>query len=219
MVGLSVQAINVIKEAFNRLIGVFDFLASLVGLLPPKKLRVRFVILRDERGLPVLDEALAQTAYDETARVLGRAARVELVPIGWRVVTAPHGAPTAALDSHCTDGAWSDDLGQAGTFYRSIMAKTSLGTFLGYGAPVTVFFVRSISGKNGCSLGLLTDYVTVEAGAVKRTRGLIGHEIAHACGLLHSKNQQNLMFPTGPGTIISRFQTAVFRNSRHVTFW
>ncbi len=99
------------------------------------------------------------------------------------------------------------------------MAKTPLGTLIGYGAPVTVFVVRSISDKNGCSLGLLTDYVTIEAKAVLRTRGLMAHEIAHACGLLHSQDTTNLMFPTGPGTEISRFQTAVFRNSRHVTFW
>jgi hypothetical protein len=217
--GLLIQSINFIKDAFNRVLGAFDFVLSLLGMLPVKKLRVRFVILRDERGLPVWDESLAHIAYEETMRILGRAARVELVPIGWRVVTAPHGAPRAALDVHCTDGAWSDDIGEAGAFYRSIMAKTPLGTVLGYGAPVTVFIVRSISDKNGCSLGLLTDYVTVEAGAIKPTRGLIAHEIAHACGLLHSKDKDNLMYPSGPGTTISRFQTAVFRNSRHVTYW
>lgn len=217
--GLFIQSVNFVKEAFNRLFGVFDFFASLFGVLPTKKLRVRIVILRDERGLPVLNESAAQSAFDETARLLGRAARVELVPVGWRVVTAPHGAPTAALDGRCTDGAWSDDLGAAGAFYRSIMAKTPVGTAVGYGAPVTVFIVRSITDKNGCSLGLLTDYVTVEAKAIVRTRGLIAHEIAHACGLLHSQDKASLLFPTGPGTEMTRFQTAVFRNSRHVTFW
>lgn len=217
--GLLIQSINFIKEAFNRVFGILDFFLSWLGMLPVKKLRVRFVILRDERGLPVMDEAVAHTAYEETMRILGRAAQVELVPVGWRVVTAPHGAPRAALDVRCTDGAWSDDIGEAGAFYRSIMAKTAAGTLLGYGAPVTVFFVRSISDKNGCSLGLLTDYVTVEASAVKRTRGLIAHEIAHACGLFHSQDTANLMFAAGPGMGISRFQTAVLRNSRHVTYW
>ncbi|MEZ4515507.1 MAG: matrixin family metalloprotease [Chloroflexota bacterium] len=214
-----IQSFNFVKEALNRVIGVFDFVVSLFGIWPAKKLRVRIVILRDERGLPVMDEPAAQRAFDETARILGRAAQVEMVPVGWRVVTAPHGAPTAALDVRCTDGAWSDDLGEAGSFYRSIMAKTAVGTIVGYGAPVTVFVVRSISDKNGCSLGMLTDYVTVEAREALRTRGLIAHEIAHACGLLHSQDKANIMYPTGPGATMSRFQTAVFRNSRHVTYW
>lgn len=217
--GLIVQSINFIKEAFNRLFGIFDLFMSLFGVQPTKKLRLRIVILRDERGLPVMDEPAAHRAYEETARILGRAAQVELVPVGWRVVTAPHGAPRAALNVRCTDGAWSDDMGEAGSFYRNIMAKTPLGTATGYGAPVTVFMVRSISDKNGCSLGMLTDYVTVEAGAATRTRGLVAHEIAHACGLLHSQDKTNLLYPVGPGTVLSRFQTAVFRNSRHVTYW
>ncbi len=51
--GLLVQSFNFVKEAFNRLLGFFDFFMSLFGALPTKKLRLRIVILRDERDLPV----------------------------------------------------------------------------------------------------------------------------------------------------------------------
>ena len=47
--GLS-QIVNVAKEIVNRVFGVFDFLANLIGILLPKKLRLRVVILRNEGG-------------------------------------------------------------------------------------------------------------------------------------------------------------------------
>jgi hypothetical protein len=88
----------------------------------------------------------------------------------------------------------------------------------GYGAPVTVFIVRSISTRNGCSLGVLTDYVTVEAKTLKRTRRLLIHEIAHACGLWHSRDEMNLMMPKEPGEQLAGWQAATLRSSRHVTY-
>lgn len=217
--GLLWQVFNVLKEVVNRLIKLPDLALALIGIRPVKKLRLRIVILRDERGLPVAGNEEVLPVYEEARRILARTARVMVEPAGWQVVTAPHAAPKAALDVHCTDGAWQDDMGRAGEFYRSLMAKSGLGTATGYGAPVTVFIVRSISTRNGCSLGILTDYVTVEAKTLKSTRRLLVHEIAHACGLWHVKDRQNLLFPEGPGDQLAGWQAAVLRSSRHVTYF
>jgi hypothetical protein len=220
MAGLLWQIFNVIKEVLNRLLKLPDLLLALVGIRPAKRLRLRIVILRDERGLPVAGNEEVLPVYEEARRILGRSARVMVEPAGWQVVTAPHAAPKAALDVHCTDGgAWQDDMGQAGAFFRSLMARTALGTATGFTAPVTVFIVRSISNRNGCSLGVLTDYVTVEAKTLKTTRRLLVHEIAHACGLWHSSNRDNLMFPQGPGEQLAGWQAALLRSSRHVTYF
>jgi hypothetical protein len=213
------QLFNIIKEVLNRLIKLPDFLLALIGVLPDKKMRLRIVILRDERGLPVAGNEEVLPVYEEARRVLARSARVIVEPSGWQVVTAPHAAPKAALDVHCLDGAWQDDLGEAGAFFRSLMAKTPLGTVTGYGTPVTVFIVRSISTRNGCSLGVLTDYVTVEAKTLKTTRRLLAHEVAHACGLWHSRDEKNLMMPRGPGEQLAGWQAAILRSSRHVTYF
>lgn len=213
------QVFNLIKETLNRLIKLPDLFLALIGIRPNKKLRLRIVILRDERGLPVAGNEAVTPVYDEVRRLLAQQARVLVEPAGWQVVTAPHAAPKAALDVHCADGAWQDDLGQAGAFYRSLMAKTTLGTLTGYGAPVTVFIVRSIATRNGCSLGALTDYVTVEAQTLKTTRRLLAHEVAHAGGLWHSGDRRNLMFPNGPGETLAGWQAAILRSSRHVTYF
>lgn len=218
MVAFFWQVFNLIKEFLNRLIKLPDLMLALIGIRPNKKLRLRIVILRDERGLPVAGNEAVLPVYEEVRRILGRQARVLVEPAGWPVVTAPHAAPKAALDVHCTDGAWQDDMGQAGAFYRGLMAKTTLGTLTGYGAPLTVFIVRSISTRNGCSLGALTDYVTVEAQTLKTTRRLLVHEVSHACGLWHSGDRRNLMFPDGPGDELGGWQAAILRSSRHITY-
>ena len=100
---------------------------------------------------------------------------------------------------------------------RTIKLPELLLTLVGYGAPLTVFVVRSMSTHNGCSLGPAADYVTVEAKTLRGTRRLLAHEVAHACGLWHTKNPANLMFPRGPGEELTHMQAAVLRTSRHVT--
>ena len=219
MTGLLWQIFNVLKEVLNRTIKFPELLLTLLGFSATKKLRLRVVILRDERGLPLASNEEAQPAYEEARRIFARMAGVSVEPAGWRVVTAPHAAPKAALNVHCTDGAWQDDLGTAGGFFRSLMARTTGGTLTGYGQPLTVFIVRSMSTHNGCSLGAATDYVTVEAKTLRTTRRLLAHEVAHACGLWHSKNPANLMAPRGPGEELAHWQAAVLRTSRHVTFF
>lgn len=219
MVGLLWEVFNLLKEVANRLIKLPEFLLTLVGVRFGKRLRLRVVVLRDERGLPLASDAEVRPAYEEAQRILARMAGVAVEPAGWRVVTAPHAAPKAALDVRCTDGAWRDDLGQAGAFFRSLMATTMAGTLTGYGQPVTVFIVRSMTTHNGCSLGAAADYVTVEAKSLRTARRLLAHEVAHACGLWHTKRPNNLMLPKGPGEEMTHLQAAVLRSSRHVTYF
>lgn len=217
MSGLLWQIFNLLKEVLNRTVKLPELLLTLAGLRTTKRLRLRVVVLRDERGLPLASNEEVIPAYEEARRIFARMAGVVVEPDGWRVVTAPHAAPREALDVRCTDGAWRDDLGRAGAFFRSLMAKSTAGTLIGYGAPLTVFVVRTMTTHNGCSLGAATDYVTVEAKALKSTRRLLAHEVAHACGLWHTKNTTNLMFPRGPGEELAHWQAAVLRTSRHVT--
>ena len=76
--------------------------------------------------------------------------------------------------------------------------------------------VKSVEGGKlaGCSLGPLTDYVTVRADQPV----CLAHELGHACSLLHTQAAANLMNPTCGGVHLSRWQVAVLRASRHVTY-
>lgn len=215
--GAVAQSLNVLREAANRVPGLVDTAAGFAGVRPYKKLLLHVVILRDEEGKALAPDEAVIPSFLEAQRIFMEQARVRLIPAGTMVVTLDEPAPAPALDVHCDDGAWQEDFDTAGEFFRRHEAR-GRGRISGYGAPVTVFVVRDISNKGGCSLGPLTNYVTIEARMLPRARyRLIAHEVAHACGLWHSKDKANLMYPKGPGDLLLPWQVAILRNSRHVT--
>lgn len=215
--GALTQSRNILQETVNRVPGLLELAASVAGVRPYKKMLLRVVILRDEEGKALATDEMIVPSFVEAQRIFLEQARVRLLPAGRLIVTVDEPAPEMALDVHCDDGAWQEDFGRAGDYFRRYCARAGRPA-LGYGAPVTVFIVRDISNKGGCSLGPLTDYVTLEAKMLLRARyRLVAHEVAHACGLWHSKEKTNLMFPKGPGDKLARWQSAILRNSRHVT--
>jgi len=217
IIGALMQILNVIKETFIRLLGIVDFALFFVGFRPLKTMRLRVVVLRGPEGEPLTTEADVALAVAEMTRVFEEKAHTRVVAAEPLVVIGEGIAPHEALNVHCDDGAWQEDFGPTGAYFRKACARSLVGTLSGYGAPVTVFIVQEISGKGGCSLGPLTDYVTQEARTVGHNR-LMAHEVAHACGLWHSKDTPNLMYPSRPGDYMAPWQAAIFRNSRHVTY-
>lgn len=216
--GTVAQGSNVVKESLKRALGLPELGINAIGVRPFKQLRVRVVILRDEEGQPLCTPEDIGPSWEEARRIFSDQAYVRLTSAAPRIVISPGPAPAAALNVHCDDGAWQEDMDLAGDYFRRNCAKTRAGKWAGYGAPVTVFIVRDISNKGGCSLGPLTDYVTLEAGMLSRARHrLLAHEVAHACGLWHASDKGNLMFPKGPGDKLSFWQALLLRNSRHIT--
>ena len=211
------QAANVLRETARRLVGVPEMARTLAGSRRPKRLRVRVLILRDEQGRPVATVGDVEPALAEARRVLREQAAIELLPAHEpAVATLEVPAPAAALDSPCAEGSWRADFGAGGAFFRRFAARR--GGDSG-GAPITVFVVRDVLGKAGCSLGPLVDYVTVDMGALRgRTRRVLVHELGHACGLPHSRAAGNLMLPRRMGERLQPWQAAVLRSSRHVTY-
>ncbi len=213
---------NIFTEAANRLLGLPDLLVCLVGIHPRKKLRLRVLILRDEHGRALMSERDVLPAVELAKDVFDDQCEVDVLAVGDIMIrTLPDSAPVAALEVGCTWDAWWEDFGAAGQYFRDNHAS---GGFLGYARPVTVFIVREVRGRTGCSLGPLTDYVTVDvAGMANPTAPdgrprILAHEVAHACGLPHDDDPNNLMEPNGPGTALGIWQECFFRNSRHVTY-
>jgi hypothetical protein len=211
------QAANVLRETGSRVLGVPELAGSLAGSRRPKRLRVRVLILRDEQGKPVATPTDVEPALAEARRVLQEHAGIELLPALEPIVaTLDAPAPPTALDSPCAEGSWQADFGTGGAFFRHFAARRGAN---GAGGPITVFVVRDVLGKAGCSLGPLVDYVTVDMGALTgRTRRVLAHELGHACGLPHSSAAENLMLPKRMGDRLAPWQVAVLRSSRHVTY-
>jgi hypothetical protein len=211
------QGANVLREAGNRVVGIPELAGSLAGSRRPKKLRVRVVILRDEAGKPVATPEQVEPSLVEARRVLREQLAIDLLPAAEPLVrTLEVPAPPAALDSPCADGSYRADLGEGGAFFRRHRER---GGVTGSGAPITVFVVRDVLGKAGCSLGPLVDHVTVDMTALTGRRlRVLAHELGHACGLPHSNAAENLMLPKAMGDRVQPWQAAVFRSSRHVTY-
>lgn len=223
------EAVNVVEEIGNRVLGVPDFIASILGIRLPKRMQLRVVVLRDETSSPLLDEADAELAVSLAKDILKRQCQTVVRATGGRMImTVDDAAPAAALDVGCQEDAWAEDFGAAGRYFRTHAAP---GGFLGYGRPVTVFVVREVKGEGGCSLGPLVDYVTVDTTGMTKPNDsdvdittetrprTLAHEVAHACGLWHVDDNTNLMKAEGSGIGLDGWQESVVRNSRHVTYF
>jgi len=124
------------------------------------------------------------------------------------------------LDVHCDRIAVWEDLWATGARFHllglRLHLRAGLRRLLGYGAPVLVIVVRSIAQHDGCSLGPLTDYITLAANVPI----CLAHELGHACNLLHRPDESdNLMHPICGKTELTPWQIALLRASRHVTYF
>lgn len=224
---------NSILTLLHFMLGLWEFLAWRLGFRPIKKLKVGVILLSDERNQTVVDADHVVAALQKTAAFFEEEAKVKLLPAAhipktqsgdqqplhaW-ITILDHQSSRRILEVGCNGKAILDDLGTPGASFQWANLRrqffTSFRRVSGYGAPITIFIVREIEGKIGCSLGWLTDYVTVQHNQLKA----IPHELGHACNLLHRNNSPtNLMHPIVPDVPqLTDWQAAVMRSSRHVT--
>ncbi len=191
----------------------------LVWLPIQKKMRIQVFILRNEAGDSLLNDAVSlqklQDAVDFAIKTFKDKMDIKVISYGKPVIqTLPKPAPSAALDVKCDSGAASNEWGEAGEYFANNLAGWNLIP-IHLGFPITAFVVRHIDGKIGCSMGLLTDYVTLSIPGAASTTTL-AHEMGHCCSLLHRDDVKNLMFTNdGRGNNVTGWQKFVVRNSRH----
>lgn len=212
------QVVRIVVEVVGRALGVFDLLFGFAAW-PPKKIRIQIFILSDQNGNPMVSPGDLTPSIDWARKVFKDRLNVKLKAYGDPIVqTITEPAPSAALNVHCDVEAWGEEFGQAGDYFaRHLAGWNAVPVSLTF--PVTVFIVNDVSGKIGCSLGPLTDYVTVDRAGVKSITTM-AHEIGHACGLWHYDGKSNLMWAdNGRGDEVAWWQKNLFRSSRHVMYW
>ena len=211
--GIGRVTIRTIIEILHRaLINLFD---TLFGFLnwPEKKIRIKIFILPDPDGCAVISSADLDASIDYAKRIFKKQFNVTVSayrkePFAELLPVIP---PTEVLYTKGGPAALKEEFKVAGSFFG---AKLS-----GIIYPVTAFVVIKINGASGCSLGVISDYVTLDpVGA--RQPSVLAHELAHACGLWHIGQKTNLLYPYSKrGDEVKWWQRNIFRSSRHVTYW
>ena len=206
--------IRIITETVHRL--VINILDTGFGFLnwPEKKLRVKIFILQDPQTNSVISSADLDAAIEYAKRSFKKNFNTRLLPYKYGQQFAEvlqKKAPNEVLYTKGSIGALREEFAITGSFFASNLS----GLFY----PITAFVVLDIEHASGCSLGPLTDYVTLDPVGAKNVSTL-AHEIAHACGLWHLRLKPNLLWRTfSRGDQVKWWQKNIFRGSRHVTYW
>ena len=214
LTGIARVIVRILVEVIHR--AVINIVDTLFGFLnwPEKKLKVKIFILQDIQGNPVVSPIDLDVAIDHAKKSFKKNFNVRLLPhhanepFAERLQKIP---PYKVLHTKGGISALSEEFKITGSFFASNLS----GLF----HPVTAFIVLDIDGAAGCSLGPLTDYITLDPEGA-RNASTLAHELAHACGLWHHGARVNLMWPNfSRGDEIIWWQKNLFRSSRHVTYW
>lgn len=224
-----------------------DFLLTWLGIMATKKMRLLVLVQQDVAG-PVATPDDVETVIRLARSIFWEELRIKILPARqdfsltfsdsgspagndlssyWKVIESP--SVDSTLDVCCEWCAFSKDLGAVGSDFEGMMLRENFwgngGRAISLGAPVVAFTVRSYSdGKNGCSLGPLTDYVTILLDPnpdADLDESILAHELGHACNIIgHSSDRSNLMFEKrSRGHNLTVSQKMLIRSSRHVTWW
>ena len=205
--------IRIVVEVIHRLlINIGD---TLFGFLnwPEKKLRIKILILKESKAIPILSISDLDPALEYAAISLKKNFNVKLIPIRQeQFVEVLEKLPAKKnLYTKGGPGALAEEFKATGNFFASNLCGSLY--------PVTTFVVIDIAGASGCSLGPLTDYITLDIGGARSNSTLV-HEIAHACGLWHVSERTNLLYKNqSRGDEVKWWQKNLFRSSRHITYW
>lgn len=211
--GIGRVTTRIIIEVLHRvLINLFD---TFFGFLdwPEKKIRIKIIILPDPEGNAVIPSTDIHASIAYAQRIFKKHFNVTLLAHNKESFAEllPTIPPIDVLYTKGGPAALKEEFRIAGSFFASHLS----GVFY----PVTVFVVINIKGASGCSLGPLSDYVTLDPVGANQT-SVLAHELAHACGLWHMNEKANLLYPYHKrGDEVKWWQKNIFRGSRHVTYW
>ena len=224
--GIIRTILNWLTEVIWRIVGIFDFVGSLIGIRPRKKMYFGVIVPSTDRT-PIVPDADIQRQVDAAVAFYDQTCNINLIFTGICHTDIP--PPDAGLTVGCDAGGFFNDWWLAGSYFELATATCkftdSFRRVIGLGAEIIVFVVRNVtpdtatSSTNGCSFGSTHNYVVVEA---KPTDSAFtaAHEIGHSCWLPHDSGATNLMNPITPMTMptLTDLQISLVRWSKHCVY-
>ena len=219
--GIIRTILNWLTEIIWRIVGIFDFIASLLGARARKKMYFG-VIIPTHDSEPLANQSDIQPQIDAAIEHMDRLCNINFIFTG--VCNSSVNAPSNPLTYACNAEGFFSDWWIDGSFFEfaASLCKFEDGwrRVLGYGAEIIVFVVDNVTPEptDGCSMGPTTNYIMTEPNT---QNNMIVHETGHACFLLHRDDDPvNLMSPSVLNTpqTLTNWQISVIRSSRHCTY-
>ncbi|WP_027330777.1 hypothetical protein [Marinimicrobium agarilyticum] len=222
--GIIRTVVNWLLEIFWRAVGIFDFILSLAGVRPRKKMYFSIIVPSNGRT-PLMSEAALQPWIETAIEVFDRTSNIDLRFTG--ICNTSVSPPGGEIILDCGAGGFFSDWWVLGSWFEFVANlckfESNWRRRSGYGGEIIVFVIHGYSSNSlGCSMGFTHDYVTVQQ-APGPFNDTVAHEIAHACGLLHrTTDGGNNLMDSGPRTTsqpdLTNWQSSVVRSSRHCTY-
>lgn len=219
--GLLRTILNWATEIVWRIVGLLDFLGSLVGIRLRKRMYFG-VIVPSVDGTPIVSDAEIQRQVDAAIDLYDRKCNIKLIFTGIRHTKVP--APAGGLSVGCDASGFFGDWWIAGSYFEFASATGkypgAFRRFIGHGAELIVFVVQDVTPGNtiGCSFGSTHNWVVVEASPGDPF--VAAHEMGHACWLSHRSDPNNLMSPSAPSVSpeLTGLQISLIRWSKHCVY-
>ncbi len=221
--GIIRTILNWVTEIIWRLVGLIDFVASLVGIRLRKKMYFG-VIVPSVGGTSIVTDADIQRQVDAAVSFYDQTCNINLIFTG--ICHTNISPPDGGLTVGCDASGFFNDWWLAGSYFEFAMAtckfEDSFRQVIGLGAEIIVFIVQNVTpaGKNGCSFASTHDYVVITAKPTDQAF-VAAHEMGHACWLPHVSDPTNLMNPITPtaNPTLTNVQIAVIRWSKHCVYF
>jgi len=220
--GIIRTILNWVTEVIWRLVGLLDFLGSLVGIRLRKKMYFG-VVVPSVGGTAIVTDADIQRQVDAAVALYDSACNINLIFTG--ICHTGVSAPDGGLVVGCDAGGFFGDWWIGGSYFEFASATCkftdSFRRIIGLGAEIIVFIVQDVTPArtNGCSFASTHNYVVIEAKPTDQAF-VAAHEMGHACWLPHDGDPANLMSPVTPtaNPVLTNLQVATIRWSKHCVY-
>lgn len=218
--GIIRTILNWVTEIIWRIVGVLDFVASLVGIRPRKKMYVGVIV---PPITPIASDADIQRQVDAVVAFYDQTCNINVIFTG--ICHTGVSPPDAGLTVGCDGSGFINDWWLTGSFFEFATATCkftdSFRRIIGLGAEIIVFIVQNVTpaNTNGCSFASTHNWVVIEA--LPTDQAFVAtHEIGHACWLPHDGDPANLMNPVTPAAnpVLTNLQIALVRWSKHCVY-